>query len=106
MKIDDSTMACLNLWKQISVPMVFGTSRSKSMVTQIEMRSGFVGIDAVLRECGVDDYYFTLDGNEQYRSVAAFRAFWERITNETSCSPHMAHLLFVEQPFHRQMRIE
>ena len=62
-------------------------------------------IDAVLRECGVDDYYFTLDGNEQYRSVAAFRAFWERIANETSCSPHMARLLFVEQPFHRQIAL-
>jgi len=62
-------------------------------------------IDAVLRECGVDDYYFTLDGNEQYRSVATFRAFWERIANETSCSPHMARLLFVEQPFHRQIAL-
>jgi len=62
-------------------------------------------IDAVLRECGVDDYYFTLDGNEQYRSVAGFRAFWERIANETSCSPHLARLLFVEQPFHRQIAL-
>ena len=62
-------------------------------------------IDAVLRECGVDDYYFTLDGNEQYRSVAAFRTFWERIANETSCSPHMARLLFVEQPFHRDVAL-
>ena len=62
-------------------------------------------IDTVLRACGVEDYYFTLDGNEQYRSVAAFRAFWERITSETSCSPHMACLLFVEQPFHRQIAL-
>jgi hypothetical protein len=62
-------------------------------------------IDAVLRKCGVDDYYFTLDGNEQYRSVAGFRAFWERIANETSCSPHLARLLFVEQPFHRQVAL-
>jgi len=62
-------------------------------------------IDAVLRECGVNDYYFTLDGNEQYRSVAAFRLFWERIANETSCAPHMARLLFVEQPFHRDIAL-
>jgi hypothetical protein len=62
-------------------------------------------IDAILRECGVDDYYFTLDGNEQYRSVADFRAFWERVANETSCAPHMARMLFVEQPFHRQVAL-
>ncbi len=62
-------------------------------------------IDAVLRECGVGDYYFTLDGNEQYRSVAEFRTFWEQITGDTSCSPHMARLLFVEQPFHRDVAL-
>ena len=59
-------------------------------------------IGAVLRECGVGDYFFTLDGNEQYQSVEEFKWFWEQISNETSCSPHMARLLFVEQPFHRQ----
>jgi hypothetical protein len=62
-------------------------------------------IDAVLKECGVSDYYFTLDGNEQYQSVAEFKWFWEQITNETSCSPHMARLLFVEQPFHRDVAL-
>lgn len=62
-------------------------------------------IDAVLRECGVSDYYFTLDGNEQYQSVAEFKWFWERITNETSCSPHISRLLFVEQPFHREVAL-
>ena len=62
-------------------------------------------IDSILRECGVDDYYFTLDGNEQYRSVAEFRDFWEQITNETSCSPQIGRLLFVEQPFHRQVAL-
>jgi hypothetical protein len=62
-------------------------------------------IDVVLRECGVSDYYFTLDGNEQYQSVAEFKEFWEQITNETSCSPHMSRLLFVEQPFHRKIAL-
>jgi len=62
-------------------------------------------IDTVLRECGVNDYYFTLDGNEQYQSVTEFRWFWEQIINETSCSPHMKRLLFVEQPFHRKVAL-
>ena len=62
-------------------------------------------IDTVLNECGVSDYYFTLDGNEQYQSVAEFKWFWERIVSEASCSPHMKRLLFVEQPFHRKVAL-
>lgn len=62
-------------------------------------------IDTTLRGCDVDNYYFTLDGNEQFRSVAEFREFWEQITRESSCSPHMDRLLFVEQPFHRQVAL-
>lgn len=58
-------------------------------------------IDDVLQSCGVEDYFFTLDGNEQYKSVAEFRSFWEQISGQSACSPHMERLLFVEQPFHR-----
>jgi len=62
-------------------------------------------IDAVLKDCGVSDYFFTLDGNEQFQSVSEFRAFWQRITNQSACSPQMARLLFVEQPFHRMVAL-
>jgi len=62
-------------------------------------------IDAVLKDCGVDDYCFTLDGNEQYESVAEFRTFWGQIATESACSPHMDRLLFVEQPFNRQVAL-
>ena len=62
-------------------------------------------IDAVLKACSVNDYLFTLDGNEQYNSVAEFRDFWEQITNQSACSPQMEHLLFVEQPFHRRVAL-
>ena len=58
-------------------------------------------IDDVLQSCGVEDYFFTLDGNEQYKSVAEFRDFWQQISSQSACSPHMERLLFVEQPFHR-----
>jgi hypothetical protein len=62
-------------------------------------------IDTVLKDCGVEDYFFTLDGNEQYESVAEFRSFWEQITSESACSPHMKRLLFVEQPFNRRIAL-
>jgi len=62
-------------------------------------------IDAVLKDCGVNDYFFTLDGNEQFQNVAEFRAFWQQIANKAACSPHMERLLFVEQPFHRRVAL-
>jgi hypothetical protein len=62
-------------------------------------------IDSVLQACGVDDYFFTLDGNEQYKSVAEFRNFWEQISSQLACVPHMERLLIVEQPFHRQVAL-
>ena len=62
-------------------------------------------IDVVLKKCGVNDYFFTLDGNEQFQSVTEFRVFWEQITNQADCSPQMERLLFVEQPFHRRVAL-
>jgi hypothetical protein len=62
-------------------------------------------IDSAFEKCGVNNYYFTLDGNEQYKNVLEFRAFWEQITHESACSPYMERLLFVEQPFHRQVAL-
>ena len=62
-------------------------------------------IDQLLKKHGVEDYRFTLDGNEQYKTVSEFRRFWEKITSDSGCSPHMAQLLFVEQPFHRTVAL-
>lgn len=55
--------------------------------------------------CGLREYRFSLDGNEQYRSVAEFRSFWEGIHADSACAPAMRHLLFVEQPFHREVAL-
>ena len=53
----------------------------------------------------VPDFAFTLDGNEQYYSVADFRRFWDKLLAEPSLSDFMAHLLFVEQPFYRAIAL-
>lgn len=47
------------------------------------------------------DFAFTLDGNEQYREVAAFREMWERLAG----SADLSRLCFVEQPFHRDVAL-
>jgi hypothetical protein len=51
------------------------------------------------------DYAFSLDGNEQFHSLAEFRTFWEEILRDTQLRPYFTHLLFVEQPFHRDVAL-
>ncbi len=60
----------------------------------------------VLRaECG-DDFAFTLDGNEQFKSFAEFREFWEALRANESLKSFLERLLFVEQPLHRAVALE
>lgn len=47
------------------------------------------------------DFAFTLDGNEQFPSMAAFRAYWEAVRQTHELASFFSHLLFVEQPVHR-----
>jgi L-alanine-DL-glutamate epimerase-like enolase superfamily enzyme len=62
-------------------------------------------IAAVLRaECG-EDFAFTLDGNEQFKSFAGFREFWEALRADESLKPFLTKLLFVEQPLHRSLAL-
>lgn len=51
----------------------------------------------------VPAYRFTLDGNEQYRTVAQFREHWEAYRAEPDLADFLSpeHLIFVEQPMHR-----
>lgn len=50
-------------------------------------------------------YAFTLDGNEQYRSVASFRTFWRALTAEPVLAAFRRRLLFVEQPLSRDIAL-
>lgn len=58
-------------------------------------------IAALLEEHAPADYAFSLDGNEQFKNMAAFRNFWESLQGEASLTNFLQHLLFVEQPLHR-----
>jgi hypothetical protein len=62
-------------------------------------------IAAVLAGTAGERYAFTLDGNEQYHDVPAFRAFWQALTGEPSLAPFLRRLLFVEQPLHRDVAL-
>jgi L-alanine-DL-glutamate epimerase-like enolase superfamily enzyme len=51
---------------------------------------------------GASGVAFTLDGNENFPDLAAFREFWARVAAE----PFMRGLLFVEQPLHRDVALK
>lgn len=60
-------------------------------------------IAAVLEAEATPAYQFTLDGNEQYKTVERFQHFWAMFNRAL---PHLQqHLLFVEQPFHRDVAL-
>ena len=61
---------------------------------------------AVLREHAPADFRFTLDGNEQFQSPDGFRAYWQELTNTDGLTPLFQHLMFVEQPFHRDVALD
>lgn len=48
---------------------------------------------------------FTLDGNENYHAVAPFRALWEGLYADPHLTEFMKGLIFVEQPFHRDLSL-
>ncbi len=62
-------------------------------------------IASLLHSEAAPDYAFTLDGNEQYHAVEPFQAFWRSLANDTSLTPFLSHLLFVEQPLHRDVAL-
>ena len=52
------------------------------------------------------DYAFSLDGNEQFRTLADFRAFWDSLGRRAELRRFLSHLLFVEQPLHRDVALQ
>lgn len=55
-------------------------------------------------ECG-GDYAFSLDGNESFRDVAGFVDYVRGLMAAPELRPLWAHLLFIEQPWHRDVAL-
>jgi hypothetical protein len=60
---------------------------------------------AVIDRCASGDWCFSLDGNESFRSGAAFRELWRDLENESWWAAAARRLLFVEQPWHRDVAL-
>jgi hypothetical protein len=68
-------------------------------------RARLVGIHAVLeRECR-NGFAFSLDGNESFRDAAAFAAHARELMADTALRGFWPHLLFIEQPLHRDVAL-
>jgi hypothetical protein len=61
--------------------------------------------DVIERLCG-SNYAFTLDGNENFKAVDPFREFWSGLTADARLSDFLGHLVFIEQPLHRDVALD
>lgn len=62
-------------------------------------------IEALITRLRLTDFGFTLDGNEQFQDVASFRTFWNALQTSDRMRSFFDHLIFVEQPFHRDLAL-
>ncbi len=60
---------------------------------------------AAVLETAAPGYAFTLDGNEQFHDVPAFRALWQALCADPDLAPMLRRLIFVEQPLHRDVAL-
>src|SRR5207244_2397169 len=45
-------------------------------------------------------------GNEQFHALGEFQDFWEAVHRQSELRRFLVHLLFVEQPFHRDVALQ
>jgi hypothetical protein len=63
-------------------------------------------IAAILGECCPAGFHATLDGNEQFDNLDAFREFYHRLESDAALKPLFEHLLLIEQPLHRSRALD
>ncbi len=81
----------------------YGLRYFKIKLTGVEPRD----LERLTRLAGVlgtatgEDYFVTLDGNENYPDFDSFRLFWERVLTAPALRDLSRRVLLVEQPVHR-----
>lgn len=63
-------------------------------------------IASVLEGQAGGGFSFTLDGNEQFRELSAFREYWREVSAQQDLRNFLDRLMFVEQPFHRDVALD
>ena len=62
-------------------------------------------IESLVSKLRPADFGFTLDGNEQFKNVAEFKAFWDTLQDNERMHSFFNNLIFIEQPFHRDLAL-
>jgi hypothetical protein len=62
-------------------------------------------IAAVISACCPADFAFSLDGNEQFHAAEDLHSYWADLVKTSALTAFFGHLLFVEQPFHRDVAL-
>ena len=62
-------------------------------------------IEALFTKMKLEQFAFSLDGNEQFKDVYSLADFWKTIQNSKRMKSFFDHLLFIEQPFHRDIAL-
>ena len=63
-------------------------------------------IASLIESLEVEGFGFSLDCNEQFRDPGLFREYWERLEGVVDLRGFLGQLLFVEQPFHRDVALD
>ncbi|GAB4136850.1 MAG: mandelate racemase [Planctomycetaceae bacterium] len=71
--------------------------------TDIEQLKTFLDL---IERFSISDFRFTIDGNELFHSLEGFQSYWNRITEDARINASLSRLLFVEQPFHRDIALD
>src|SRR5262245_54166877 len=69
-------------------------------------RDRLLRLARLLEEHADHPFACSLDGNEQFRTVDEFRAYWTAVGDDDRLVPLWTDLLFVEQPFHRDVALD
>jgi L-alanine-DL-glutamate epimerase-like enolase superfamily enzyme len=70
-----------------------------------ESRARLHGIASVVRAAGID-YAVTLDGNEQFGTMAAFADFLDGVRADAGLRDFLEHTLWIEQPVRRDQALD
>ena len=62
-------------------------------------------IGSVLEESSLESWFCTVDANEQYESVRAFKTQWERHADDPSLAAVLDAVAYVEQPLPREQAL-
>lgn len=112
--VDPLTDAEISLAEQVNdgLPQSFAACIRHYGLTHFKIKVGgnvdedlqrLARIIAVIETNVTGDYAFTLDGNEQYKSMDAFRSFWDALSE--AHPDFIKRLIFVEQPLHRDIAL-